>query len=172
MLTLIVEVRWIDPYGLAEFLKLWRAVDEAFWMILVRDEHLFVAYAEDCVGIAVVDIFRSKHGDSAVAMLGVIPIEERTTEAPSVFLRAESLRKSWHVLHRFEVTLRIRIVVGNVRSAMTLGGSQICQELSNPFGSHRRPAIRMDDQLARLDLLFLAGIGNEAFGKGSRFPAR
>ena len=30
----------------------------------------------------------------------------------------------------------------------------------------------MDDQLARLDLLFLAGIGNEAFCKSGRFPAR
>ncbi len=55
---------------------------------------------------------------------------------------------------------------------MTFGGSQICQELSNTFGCHGRPAIRMDDELTRLDLLFLAGIGNEAFGKGGRFPAR
>ena len=43
LLTLIVEVRRIDPYGLPEFLKFGRTIDEAFWMILVRDEHLFVA---------------------------------------------------------------------------------------------------------------------------------
>ena len=122
--------------------------------------------------MAVVDIFRCKHGDAAVPMLGVIPIKERTTEGSAVFLRAESFREFWSVLHGLEMTLRIGVIVGNVRSAMTLGGAQICQELSNTFGCHRRPAIRMDDQLARFDLLFLAGIGNEAFGKSGRFPAR
>ena len=54
---------------------------------------------------SVVDILRPHECDATVAVLGVVPAEERAAEGPGVFQRTEALRKLRAVLQGLELGL-------------------------------------------------------------------
>src|SRR6266849_6834966 len=89
-----------------------------------------------------------------MSMLAVVPGEELRTEVPRILLRTKAVRKCRTVLERLELTFRERIVVRDVRPIQAAGHAEIGQQQSHWFGSHRRAAIRMNDQLAQGDALF------------------
>jgi hypothetical protein len=60
---------------------------------------------------------------------------------------ADAVGKLGTIFHGAELTLRVRVVIGNVRTAMVLGHSQVGQEDSNRLGAHRGAAVGMQSEL-------------------------
>ena len=98
-------------------------------------------------------------------MLLVIPSEEFLAEGETVLDAAKSIREVWSVLQRAKVAFRIWVVVRHIGAAVRFDDSQIRQEERHGLGPHRRAAIGGQGQLARLDVLLLAGVGNQPLGQ-------
>src|ERR1022692_1592692 len=105
------------------------------------------------------------HTDSGMTMIVVVPSDEGLTEGPAVLDAAEAIRELGTILHGSELAFGIRIVVGGVRPAVSLGDAEIGHQESHRFGSHRRAAVGMDAQLAGLDVLLPAGLLDELLGE-------
>lgn len=61
-------------------------------------------------GATVVHRLRSHHPDPRVAVLGVVPIEERDAERARVLDAAETIREARSIFERLELRLRIAVV--------------------------------------------------------------
>ena len=57
--------------------------------------------------------------------------EKSLRESAIVLNAAEAVGRLGTIFHGAELTLRVRVVIGNVRTAMGLGHSQVGQEESN-----------------------------------------
>jgi len=68
-----------------------------------------------------------------MVMFKVVPIKETTTPSASIDLITEALRISREILEGFELSLRVRIIVGNVRSGVGFGHAQVRQEHGKGF---------------------------------------
>lgn len=66
---------------------------------------------------------------------------------------------------RIQLRLRVGVVVGDVRPRVGAGHAKINQQLRDRFGSHRRPAVGVDGELAPVDALGGDGVGDELLGK-------
>jgi hypothetical protein len=82
----------------------------------------------DTFGMSEVDGGRGVEPNARMAVVVVVPPEEAPTEIPAVFNRAEAVRELWPVLEGFELGLRVRIVVGAMRTRVALADTQIRQE--------------------------------------------
>ena len=85
------------------------------------------ALVEYAVRPMMMDVVRGKHRDSAMAMLGVVPAEERSTEGDGGGDVLESAREARVVLQGFEVGLGERVVVGHLGAAQRAGHAEIGQ---------------------------------------------
>ena len=103
-------------------------------------------------------------------MLVVVPGEELGQEAVRILVGAEALGKLGAVLHRLELALRVRIVVGDIRPAVGLGDSHFRQQEGHDLGLHRWSSIRMHRESPRTNVLPLDGLLNEFLGQLGRFP--
>ena len=81
-----------------------------------REDHLTVPY--DFVGKPIVHLFRRQQRDATVAMLLVIPGEEILAKGTAILDGAEPFRELRAVLEGFELGLRIRVVIADMRSAV------------------------------------------------------
>ena len=63
---------------------------------------------------------RRKPADPAVVVLIVVPIEECPAEGQRILLRPEAIGKLRPVLHRLELRLGKRVVIGHVRTAVAM----------------------------------------------------
>jgi len=79
----------------------------------------------ESLGQAVVNRVRRVQGDAGMVMLSVVPVEKGPAENAGILNRAESVREIGPVLHRSELGLREWIVVGDVRSRVSLGHAEI-----------------------------------------------
>ena len=79
----------VDPNGLRESLGLWRAGDEALGMSGPGLAEDCLAAGKDLVGPSELDLFGGEHRDAPVAVLGVVPQEERATERLGLVLVVE-----------------------------------------------------------------------------------
>ena len=82
-----------------------------------------------------------QQAEAGMTMLLVVPREELLTEGATVLNRAEALGKLGAVLHSAKLAFRIRVVIGDVRTAMGLGDTQVGQQKGDRFGSHRGTTI-------------------------------
>jgi hypothetical protein len=64
-----------------------------------------------------------------MAVFAVVPVEEMLAIRARILHAAEALGKFEAVFERFELRLRIQIVIGDVRPAMGLGDFQIDQSV-------------------------------------------
>ena len=119
---------------------------------------------------SVVDILRRHKGDAAVAVLGVVPAEERAAEGPGVLQGAEALRKLRAILQGFELGLRERIVVAHMGAAMGLGDAKISEQQRHCPGFHTRTPVGMQGELPERDVLPGAGLADQCLGQRSRLP--
>ena len=85
---------------------------------------------------------------------------------------AETLGELGAVFERFELRLRIRVVVGDVRPGVRLRDAQTCEQVSDRLAFHRRTAIGVDRELAGDDALLLAGLADQALREGCAFVTR
>ncbi len=124
----------------------------------------------DLIGAAVMDLFRGEHGNAAMAMLFVVPVEKVLAKRAAVLDAAEVSRELRAVLEGFELGLRIGVVVADVRPAMGFGDSQIGEHLCNELGFHAGSPIRMDGELSGKYRLLRAAFFNQPLGQGIEFP--
>ena len=101
-------------------------------------------------------------------MLVVVPIKKRSDPSPGILQRTEEIREVGTVFHSLELRLRVRIVIRDARSRMSLGYAQISQQHCQRFGLHRTAAIGMQGQLIRQDPLLVAGLADQFLGQGDR----
>ena len=73
---------------------------------------------------------RSQQLQPGMMMLVVIPGEEVLTETAGILDGAETVRVVRPVFHGFEVRFRERVVVGNMRTAMSLDDTEVGQKQS------------------------------------------
>ena len=125
---------------------------------------------KDIVGQSVVDLLGGHHGDTAVVVLLVVPVEELLAERTGILCRSEPVRELRAVLERFELRFRVRVVVADIGAAVGLGDSKIRKKESHRFGSHARPAVGMHSQLAGLNVLFDEAFFDQSLGQGGKFP--
>ena len=91
-----------------------------------------------------------------MTVLFVIPAKENLTKVPRILNGTKPLRKRWTIFQRLELGFGIRIIIADMGSAVCFGYSQISKEMSNDLLFHAGSAIRMDSQLASLDMLLNA----------------
>jgi len=102
-------------------------------------------------------------------MIVVVPVEEVLRPTARIDQRAKTVGKIGTIFERFELRLRIRVVVGGVGPGMGLGDAQIRQEDGDPFRVHRTAPVGVQGQLVALNALFGTGFSNQGFGQCSRF---
>src|SRR2546429_642082 len=77
---------------------------------------------------------RSHQADPGMAVLIVVPAKKRLAESASILDAAEAIWKLRAVLHSSKLAFRIRVVVGGVRAAVTLGDTKIGHQESHRLG--------------------------------------
>ena len=66
-----------------------------------------------------------------VMMLVVLPVDELATKLQAMFHAGETVGELRLILHRLELALRERVVVGDVRPTVRLGDPQCGQKLGH-----------------------------------------
>src|SRR5450759_5397866 len=98
-------------------------------------------------------------------MFLVVPTKEPLRKRPTVLNAPEAVRELRTIFHGAELTLRVRIVIRDMRTAMGLGDSQVRQEEGYRLGAHRGAAIGMQRELTRQDALLVATVLDEPLGQ-------
>ena len=75
------------------------------------------ALVQHALGSMVMDILRGEHRDAAMAMLGVVPREERSAEGDGSGDVVEAPREAWVILQGLELRLGERVVIGHLGAA-------------------------------------------------------
>ena len=122
-------------------------------------------------GLTVMDHRWRQQTQAPVVVLVVLPLDELAAELQAVFDAGETVGELRLVLHRLELALRERIVVGDVRPTVGLGDSQRGQELGHGLRTHRRPTIAVDRQLVPNNPLFHHGLADQPLGQMFTFAA-
>jgi len=133
-----------------------------------RVEHRLTV-GQDGLGLTEMDHSRGQQGGAGVAVLFVVPLEELLTEGTAVLNAAEAIREFRTVLHGAELAFRVRIVVGDIRPAVSLGDAQVGHHVGR-LGSHHAAAVGMDVELAGRDLVLANGFFNKLLGQFGAFP--
>ena len=139
--------------------------DEAFGIPLESLAEDNRALGDDFVGPAVMEDLWGEQPAAGVMMLGVVPGEEDLAEAAGILDGTETIWELRTILQGFELTLRERVVIGDVRVAVGLGDAQVGEEQGDRLGGHRSAAIGMDGELVRHDVLLAAGLTNQPLGQ-------
>ena len=142
-----------------------RVTDEALWVCGVSRVQHVLPFCYGLRRLAVMHGFGREHGDTAMTMLFVVPIEEGAAEGARIFQAAEPLWKVRPVLKCFELCLRVRVVIGDVRPRVGLLYPQVAEQLCDKFARHRAASIGVEGELPALDTLFETRIENELLGK-------
>src|SRR5437867_10344753 len=132
----------------------------------VGTEKCLLPRGDDLAGAPEVDGLGRHHADPGVAMLGVVPGEELTAKRSPILHGSKPVGEAWAVLEGLELRLRVRVVIGDVRPREGLRDAEVGQEHGDRLAIHGRAAVGVDDELARADLLLLAGVLDEPFGEG------
>ncbi|SPE23403.1 hypothetical protein SBA2_1230004 [Acidobacteriia bacterium SbA2] len=129
-------------------------------------------------GLALVQEFgglpQMNHGGGHQAQAGVVvvvvvPAEEGLAKPTGVFDGAEAVREARAVFEGPKLAFRIRIVIGDMRTAVGFDDAQIGQQQSHRFGFHGRTSIGMHGELAWQNVLRVTGMLDEPFGQLGAF---
>ena len=91
------------------------------------------------VGAAVVHVIGGEHGDSAMAVLGVVPREERPAEGDGGVDIVESPGETGVVLQGLELGLGEGVVIADVGAAQRASHPEVGEQLRGAFAGHGRP---------------------------------
>ena len=105
-------------------------------------------------------------------VLAIVPMKKLPAESSAILQTPKPRRKFRPVLHRLELALRIRIVIGYMGTTVGLGHSQVRQQQRHRLGGHRRAPVGVKRELSWLDVLALYGLFNQTLGQRCRFPVR
>ena len=102
----------VNPDLLGELLQRRRPVDEALRVRVVGGEPDLVAAQQRFLSFAIMHLLGGQHGDAAVPMVVVVPVEQRLEDLPPVLDAAEARRQLRARLESPEVRLGVGVVVG------------------------------------------------------------
>ena len=94
-------------------------------MELVSDIEDRLSLRDEFGSLAIMDRCRRQQVQAGMVMLVVVPGKEVLAESAGILDGAEAVRVVRPVLHRFEVRFRERVVVANMRTAVSLDHTQI-----------------------------------------------
>ena len=115
----------VDPDLLRESCGSGRACQEALRTGGVGSSEDLLSLPGDLGGVAEVDLLGREQADAAMAVLGVVPLEELPAEVLCLLDAAEPAGEAGMILDRFEVRLRVAVVVGDTRHRSCREGSSL-----------------------------------------------
>ena len=92
------------------------------------------------------NVVRGEHRDAAMAMLGVVPGEERSAEGDGGGDVVEAPREAGMVLQGLELRLRERVVIGHLGAAQRAPDPEVGEQLCGALARHRRAAIGVQSE--------------------------
>jgi hypothetical protein len=121
------------------------------------------------------DHFRGEQAYADMPVFVVVPGKEALRKAACVFNAAKTTGEIGPVLECLELGLGIGVIIAGMWPAVGFSDPQVGQQERHRLGFHGGATVGMDGELAGLDLLFLAGLLDQAFGKlgaltGSHHP--
>ena len=108
---------------------------------------------------------RGTHGDSPMAVLGVVPREERPAEGDGGVDIVESPGEAGVVLQGLELGLGEGVVIADLGAAQRASDPEVGEQLRGAFAGHGRPAVGVQGEDLGLDALFVAGLLDETTGQ-------
>ena len=103
------------------------------------------------------DIIGGEHRDPGMAVLGVVPGEERPAEGDGGGNVFEAAREAGVILQGLELRFGERVVVADLGAAQRAGDPEVGEELGGALAGHRRAAVRMQGEHLGLDALLETG---------------
>ena len=107
-----------------------------------------------------------------MAVLGIVPAEERSTERLGLALIPELSGKRGMVLQGFELSLGKRVVIRHLRPAQRAGHAEVSEKLSGALARHWSSPIRVQGQDPGLDAMLQAALLDQPAGQGRVLPVR
>ena len=107
-----------------------------------------------------------------MAVLGIVPAEERSTERLGLALIPEPSGKRGMVLQGFELSLGKRVVIRHLRPAQRAGHAEVSEKLSGALARHWSSPIRVQGQDPGLDAMLQAALLDQPAGQGRVLPVR
>src|SRR5450631_1452052 len=105
-------------------------------------------------------------------MLLVVPLEKLLAKGAAVLDAAEAIGELRTVLHGSKLAFRIRVVVGNIGSAVALGDTQVGHQKGHRLGLHDPAAVGVDGEVAGGNRVLADGLLEELRGQFGTFPSR
>jgi hypothetical protein len=96
---------WVDPNGRRRRKRHRQTRSEALWVRSVRGFEHPGTSSDALGGEPAVDVLRREHGDAAVAVLAVVPVEEGTAVRAGVLQGPKAIGEDGPVLQRLELRL-------------------------------------------------------------------
>ena len=121
--------------------------------------------AAQSLGLAMLVAVRRYVAEARVSVHRVVPSEEGLAVSPGVLDAAQARREVQPVLQRFELRLRVRVIVRDIGPAVALGDVQIDQQCSRRFGAHAGAAVGVQREHAGLDIVTSHRVGDELLGQ-------
>ena len=116
------------------------------------------------------DIIGGEHRDPGMAVLGVVPGEERPAEGDGGGNVFEAAREAGVILQGLELRLGERVVVADLGAAQRAGDPEVGEELGGALAGHRRAAVRMQGEHLGLDALLETGFLDQRRGERGVLP--
>ena len=126
---------------------MWDPSNEAFGMTDPGGLKGPPALVQHALGSMVVDIVQSEHCDPAMAMLGVVPREERSAEGDCGGDVVKAPREAGVVLQGLELRLGERVVIGHLGAVQRAGDPEVGEQLCGALARHRRPTVGVQGDL-------------------------
>ena len=103
------------------------------------------------------DIIGGEHRDPGMAVLGVVPGEERPAEGDGGGNVFEAAREAGVILQGLELRLGEGVVVADLGRLRERVDPEVGEELGGALAGHRRAAVRMQGEHLGLDALLETG---------------
>ena len=111
------------------------------------------------------DIIGGEHRDPGMAVLGVVPGEERPAEGDGGGNVFEAPREARVILQGLELRFGERVVIADLGAAQRAGDPEVGEELGGALAGHRRAAVRMQSEHLGLDALLETGFLDQRRGE-------
>ena len=125
-----------------------------------------LAFLDNAPSPPVMDVIGGEHRDSAMAVLGVVPREERPAEGGRGGDVCEASGKAGVVLQGLELRLGEGVVVADPGAAQRAGDAEVGEQLRGALAGHGCAAVRMQGEHLGLDALLEARWLDEPAGQG------
>ena len=99
------------------------------------------------------DIIGGEHRDPGMAVLGVVPGEERPAEGDGGGNVFEAAREAGVILQGLELRFGERVVIADLGAAQRAGDPEVGEEMGGALAGQRRAAVRMQGEHLGLDAL-------------------